>query len=182
MNSPDLIQRIYYQKDKGDNTHFHQVADYLRNGPFEFDSCFAFGNQSIHWTCFESNRFYDIIKEPDNYVYVYLYTHDRSMETIITAHTEESDRPQPLQDRIPILHYLWVIGDRFPGLPPGTPRPLKINLPTIWGIDYRPMRYLGFWLQKMLLEYAHGKKPIYEVIDYPKGGQPWRKVKNTDAR
>ena len=185
MYSPDLIQRIFHEKSKGDESNFQRVFNDLRSRKFDFIYDFEFQGRKIYWTCFESKNYYDIIKEGDQYIYLYLWDDSQDFEIIIPGYIQFEDLVKPMTDRIPSLSSIWVIGTHFPGLDNFPTRPVKINLQLIRRKDHSPIHKLSFWLKKMLEQYASLKKPIFERIDYPKsqnGEKPWRKVTDKKKR
>ncbi len=179
MNSPDLIQRIYFEKEMGNDNNFLTVFNELRSRNFDFVSKFVFENRQISWTCFESNRYYNIIKEGDEYVYFYLWDNNLDFEVVIPGHTCKDELNKPLVDRTPFFHSVWVIGQYFPGLQSISERPVKINLQHIRRMDDRPIYKLNYWFKKMLSQYGSLSKPIFEPIDYQKHDntdKPWTKL------
>ncbi len=151
MYSPDLIQRIFHQKSKSDDSNFQKVFDDLRSRKFDFIYGFEFEKKKIYWTCFESKNYYDIIKESDGSAYFYLWDETLQFEVIIPGHTQVEESAKPMPDRTPSLHSsIWVIGNFFAGLENVTTRPLKINLQIIRRRDYSPIHKLNFWFKKIL--------------------------------
>jgi hypothetical protein len=104
MNSPDLIQRIFFEKEKGNDANLLQVFSYLRAQNFDFILNFDFQDRHISWTCFESKRFYDIIKESDTYIYFYLWDESSDLEIVIPGHTYQDELNKPLLSRTPFFH------------------------------------------------------------------------------
>jgi len=172
---PDLIQRIYYQLSKGDDSNYHRVLADLRNGNREFEMEFDFKDRKIHWTCFEAGRYADVIEQDDNYIYFYLADTSRELEFVIPGHTYSDELKKPLLHRTPSMHYVWVIGPYFPGLQSVPDRPIKINLQSL-GWDQSPLYKLNYWFKKMLLQYDARLTPIFEPIDYPNNGKHWQMI------
>jgi hypothetical protein len=179
MHTPDLIQRIYFEKEKGNDLNFQKVFGDLRSHDFDFTFQFDFEDRKIWWTCFESKKYDDIIKEADEYIYFYLWDAELNFEIIIPGHTYKEELNKNMLDRTPFFHSIWIIGEYFPGLDKLGDRPVKINLQHIRKFDYGTIQKLNFWFKKMLTEYSTLKKPIFEQVDYPKvdkGEKGWKKI------
>ena len=172
---PDLLQRIHYQLERGDATKYERVMTDLRTGIRGFELQFDFHDRQVSWTCFEAGRFADVILEEDNYLYFYLSDAARELEYVIPGHTLTEDLKKPLLERMPSLHYLWVLSRYFPGLEEVPERPIKIHLQPIRR-DHGPMSKLNYWFQKMLLQYEAGSKPIFEYIPFDEWGKSWKKI------
>jgi hypothetical protein len=179
MYTPDLIQRIYFEKAKGNDLNFQKVFTDLRAHDFGFTFHFDFEGRKIFWTCFESKKYNDIIQEADEYIYFYLWDTGLEFEIIISGHTYKEELDKNILERTPFFHSIWVIGEYFPGLDKLGDRPVKINLQHIRRLDYGAIQKLSFWLKKMLTQYSNLKKPIFERVDYPKvdnGEKRWKKI------
>lgn len=179
MYKPDLIQRIYFEKEKGSDLNFQKVFKDLRSRDFGFTFHFDFAGRTVSWTCFESKKYDEIIKEADEYIYFYLWDAQLEFEIVIPGHTYKDELNKNILERTPFLHSIWVIGAYFPGLEKVEARPIKINLQHIRRRDYVAIQKFSFWLQKMLNQFSMLKKPIFEPVDYPKiskGEKPWKKI------
>lgn len=170
MHSPDLIQRIYFEKEKGDESNFFIVQNDLRTHNFDFISEFDFEDRKIYWTCFESKRYCEIIDEREEYIYFYLWEEGVNFEVVIPGHTYKDELNKPLLERTPFFHSIWVLGLYFPGLESVSERPIKIRPQYIRRMDYGPIRKLNYWLKKMLSQYKSLSRPIFKSIDYPRSG------------
>ncbi len=179
MHTPDLIQRIYFEKEKGNDLNFQKVFSDLRAHDFSFTFHFDFQDRKIFWTCFESKKYDGIIKESDEYIYFYLWDTELEFEIVIPGHTYKEDLNKNILERTPFFHCIWVIGEYFPGLDKPGDRPIKINLQHIRRLDYVAIQKLNFGFIKMLKQYSTLKKPIFERVDYPKvekGEKEWKKI------
>lgn len=179
MYSPDLIQRIYLEKEKGNEINFQKVFSDLRAQDFEFTFHFDFEGREIFWTCFESKIYKNIIDECDGKIYFYLWDAGLEFEIVIPGSTNIDELNKNILERKPYLHSIWVIGEYFPGLDKLGGRPIKINLQHIRRKDYAAIQKLSFWFKKMLTQYSNLKKPIFEPVDYPKvdnGEKSWKKI------
>jgi hypothetical protein len=183
MQSPhsDLLQRIHYRLERGDATNYERVMTDLRTGARDFELQFDFHGRPVYWTCFEAGRFSDVILEEDNYLYFYLSDATKQLEYVIPGHTFTEDLKKPLLERMPSLHYLWVLSPNFPGLEGVPKRPIKIHLQPIRR-DHGPMSKLSHWLQKMLLQYEAGSKPIFEYIPPDDRGRSRKKIVEKSGR
>lgn len=179
MYSPDLIQRIYFEKEKGDDFNFQKVFGYLRAREFGFTFQFQFEGRTIFWSCFETGKYSDIIKEDDSYIYFYMWDTALEFEIIVTGHTGAEESSKDIVDRTAFFHAIWVIGKYFPVMDNVDKRPVKIKLQHIRRMDYGAIKKLNFWFKKMLTQYASMKSPIFESVDYPineKGEKNWKKI------
>jgi hypothetical protein len=179
MYSPDLIQRIYFEKETGDDSNLLRVMNDLRNHNFDFIFKFGFQDRHISWTCFESKRFYDIIKERDEYIYFYLWDESSDFEVVIPGHTYEDELNKPLSSRTPFFHAVWVIGHYFPGLQSVSERPVKISLERMIRSGDSPISKLNYSFKKLLSQYESLSKPIFAPINYQQHGstdKPWTKL------
>lgn len=179
MHTPDLIQRIYFEKENGNDSNLKRVFSDFKSKSFDFVLDFDFEDRKVYWTCFESKRYFDIIKEADEYIYFYLWDNIGEFEIVIPAHTYLEDLSKNILKRTPYFHAIWILGKYFPGLEEFGARPVKINMQYIGIRDYREIQTLSYAFRKMLSQFKDRKKPIFERVDYPnsaKGEKRWKKI------
>ena len=180
MYSPDLIQRIFFEKENGNDSNFKRVFTDFNIKSFDFVFDFDFEDRRIYWTCFESKKYSDIIKEADEYLYFYLWDNTGEFEIVIPAHSEIKDLSKSILKRTPSFHgTIWVIGEYFPGLEEFSVRPVKIREQFIGIGDYREIQTLSYAFRKMLSQFKKKKKAIFEWVDYPnsaRGEKGWKRI------
>lgn len=96
MHTPDLIQRIYFEKHNGNDLNYEKVFNDLWAHDFDFIMNFDFDNRKISWTCFESKKYEDIIKESDGFLYFYLWDSSSDFEIIIPASSYRDELNKPI--------------------------------------------------------------------------------------
>lgn len=177
MHSPDLIQRIFSQANKGNDENLNRVLNDLRPANNYPTNGFEWEGRIIQWICFESRTYQDVINEYDGAVYFYLRDEALELEVVIAAGTQPDDSSKPLYERNFTLHYVWVLGKYFPGLAHVPERPLKIKLPKIKKPGQCPIKESNYWFRKILDHYQ--TQPIYQSVDFIGAGsekKSWRKI------
>jgi hypothetical protein len=174
MYSPDLIQRIFYQKEKGNTAPYEKVYNDLLAQHFEHSSSFELSGRVVYWGLFSDGKYKDIISQYEETFYFYLWNDARDFEVIMPARVYTDSgvytnaRDLPLSER-KVMFYpeMWVIGPYFPGLEGITRRPLKLFRTIGRPNKEDRMSRLNQWFTTLFRHYFEEKPPLYEKEDFP---------------
>ena len=178
MYSTDLIQRIFHQREKGNNVPYEKVYSDLLAQRFEHMSSFDLDGLTIQWGLFSDAKYGDIISQHNETFFFYLWNNSRDFEVVMPARVYTDSgvysnaRDLPIYERKVVFHsVMWIIGPFFPGLENNSRRPLKLVQDISWPKREGRMSKLNQWFTMLFKQYFEEKHLLYESVDFPESGK-----------
>ncbi|MCH2233378.1 MAG: hypothetical protein MK078_03910 [Crocinitomicaceae bacterium] len=156
---PDLIQRVHWQRSRGEVEPFEDVVIWLGRAEKGKENPFTYNGKQYYWVLLNASELSHIIHDDNNF-WIYIFSQEDKFKAIGQVQKFEF----PIQKEEPTVYTLWILQSQIPSLQVSK-EPINIYCPIQ---QFSPSNIIEKDFITLLDFLNHDENPITRFVDRQK--------------